>query len=73
MQLSAMSEIAINQIRGFVMQERLASVSDREWRHRLHGYGYDICQTEQGRVLTTFPHGRKICTLEVQEAYDEAV
>jgi hypothetical protein len=39
-------------------------VSDREWKFRLKGYGYDLRQTERGTVLTTLLQGVEICTLD---------
>ncbi|KAA9009097.1 hypothetical protein [Histidinibacterium aquaticum] len=49
----------------FVMDERARCVSDREWRHRLRGYGYDIVTTGAGAMLTKLPHGREICPLDI--------
>ena len=53
----------IAQLRQFALSERARCVSDREWAHRLRGYGYDLRQTERGRVLATLPHGVEVCTL----------
>jgi len=53
----------VSEVRTFVMDERKSCVSDREWKFRLKGYGYDIRQTERGTVLTTLPQGVEICTL----------
>lgn len=53
----------VSEVRTFVMGERKQCVSDREWKFRLKGYGYDLRQTERGTVLTTLPHGVEICTL----------
>ncbi|KPP89427.1 MAG: hypothetical protein HLUCCA08_18605 [Rhodobacteraceae bacterium HLUCCA08] len=44
----------------FVLDERARCVSDREWKHRLRGYGYDIRETLKGSVLTTLPSGREL-------------
>ncbi len=54
----------VSEVRTFVMSERKNCVSDREWRFRLKGYGYDIRQTERGTVLTTLPQGVEVCTLD---------
>ena len=54
----------MSEVRTFVMGERKSCVSDREWKFRLKGYGYDIRQTERGTVLSTLPHGIQICTLD---------
>ncbi|GKY87913.1 hypothetical protein [Sinisalibacter aestuarii] len=48
----------------FALNERAACLSDREWRFRLRGYGYDIRQTEQGRVLTTVTTGLELGALD---------
>ncbi len=57
------SPTALAKVRNFVLQERGFCVSDREWKHRLKGYGYDLRQTESGTVVTTLPHGIEICAL----------
>ena len=41
----------------FALKERERCLSDREWRHRLHGYGYDVRQTPDGPVLTLLATG----------------
>lgn len=53
----------VAQVRAIVMRERTMSVSDREWKHRLRGYGYALSDTDHGRVVTTLPHGVEVCTL----------
>jgi len=54
----------LDEIRSFVMNERSMCVSDREWKFRLRGYGYDVRDTEAGKVLTSLPHGVEICALD---------
>ncbi|RKF14043.1 hypothetical protein D6850_12780 [Roseovarius spongiae] len=46
-----------------VMRERRLAVSEREWKHRLRGYGYAIRDTAEGRVLTSLVRGASICNL----------
>ena len=58
------SATVVSEVRSFVLGERKNCVSDREWKFRLRGYGYDLRQTERGRVLATLPHGVEICTLD---------
>ena len=41
----------------FARRERRRCLSDREWRHRLRGYGYDVRQTDRGPVLTLLATG----------------
>ena len=46
-----------------VKQERRVALSDREWAHRLKGYGYRIRQTEAGRVVENLMSGSEVCAL----------
>lgn len=46
-----------------VARERRFAVSEREWQHRLRGYGYGIRDTAEGRMITSLVHGSAICTL----------
>lgn len=64
MHFTSNSASAISDVRSFVMDERKSCVSDREWKFRLRGYGYDIRQTDHGTVLATLPQGVEICTLD---------
>jgi len=52
-----------NKIRDLVMRERALAVSDREWQHRLRGYGYGIRDTDEGRVVTSLVQGSDLCAL----------
>ncbi|AKS46147.1 hypothetical protein SAMN05444287_1254 [Octadecabacter temperatus] len=54
----------VSEVRTFVMDERKNCVSDREWKFRLRGYGYDVRDTNHGTVLATLPHGVEVCTLD---------
>lgn len=45
------------------MRERQLAVSDREWKHRLRGYGYGIKDTSEGRFLTSILHNTRLCSL----------
>ncbi|MFT5742414.1 MAG: hypothetical protein ACI86S_000473 [Paracoccaceae bacterium] len=65
MHFSGNNPVIIAQVRDFVMSERGNCLSDREWRHRLKGYGYDLRKTAAGTVLTTLPAGRDVCTLAI--------
>lgn len=55
-------------IRDLVMRERRMAVSDREWKHRLRGYGYGIADTNEGRFITSLVRGTEICRLGGQAA-----
>ncbi|MEL7254089.1 MAG: hypothetical protein AAFZ04_00485 [Pseudomonadota bacterium] len=50
-------------VRDLVMRERQMAVSDREWKHRVRGYGYGIKDTENGRVITSLLRDRELMTL----------
>ena len=54
----------ITEIREFVLREREMALSEREWKFRLRGYGYDITTTETGCVVKSLIGGREICLLE---------
>ncbi|WP_137701319.1 hypothetical protein [Marimonas lutisalis] len=46
-----------------VLREREMSLSEREWKFRLRGYGYAIKDTDAGRVITSLLKGDDICAL----------
>ena len=54
----------VSEVRSFVMSERRNCVSDREWKFRLRGYGYDIRMTERGNVVNKLPQGQEVCVLD---------
>lgn len=47
----------------FVLQEREKSLSPREWRHRLAGYGYGIADTAKGQVVKSLISRKTVCAL----------
>ncbi len=49
--------MASDEALAFAKRERQQCLSDREWRHRLRGYGYDVRQTAEGPVLTLLATG----------------
>lgn len=51
------------EIRDLVLRERALAVSDREWKHRLRGYGYAIRDTDDGRVVTSILRGAALFAL----------
>jgi hypothetical protein len=55
---------AANQALSFALQERRVCLSDREWQHRLRGYGYSIRHTDRGRVLTMVTSGVELGMLD---------
>lgn len=52
-----------NDLQSLVLRERALAVSEREWKHRLRGYGYAIKDTTEGRVLTSILHEKELCPL----------
>ncbi len=54
---------AKNQIRELVMRERTMALSEREWKHRLRGYGYAIMDTDEGQMITSLVQGAALCSL----------
>lgn len=53
----------MRQVRNFVEGERRKCLSDREWRHRLAGYGYAVREEADRLMLLTLPHRVEICDL----------
>jgi len=51
------------EIRDLVLRERHLAVSEREWKHRLRGYGYAIRDTAEGRFVTSLLEGAPLCQL----------
>ena len=54
------------QVIDLVLRERESSLSPREWKHRLAGYGYAIKETEHGQVVETLPHRVEVGVLPAQ-------
>ncbi|MDU8929464.1 hypothetical protein RXV86_18910 [Alisedimentitalea sp. MJ-SS2] len=46
-----------------VLRERSMSLSEREWKFRLRGYGYAIKDTDHGQVITSLLKKTELCTL----------
>lgn len=45
----------------FAIREREMSVSDREWKHRLRGYGYDLKQAGERTLITSIGQDFPLC------------
>ena len=52
-----------DKVRALVMRERLFAVSEREWKHRVRGYGYAIKDSANGPMVTNLRQGIEICPL----------
>ncbi|MFX0546399.1 hypothetical protein ACEWPL_012725 [Roseovarius sp. S1116L3] len=55
-------------ILAIVTRERRMAVSDREWQHRLRGYGYGIRDTDEGRIVTSLIKDAPLCAIPAQFA-----
>ncbi len=51
-----------NAVLELVRQERMKSVSVREWKFRLMGYGYRVMDTDHGEVIANLRQ-QEICTV----------
>ncbi len=56
------------QVVDLVLRERESSLSPREWKHRLAGYGYAIKETEHGEVVETLPHRVEVAVLPAEQS-----
>ncbi|OAN72865.1 hypothetical protein A8B82_19525 [Sulfitobacter sp. EhC04] len=54
------------QVMDLVLRERAVALSNREWKHRLAGYGYAIKVTDHGEIVETLPHHVEVGVLPVQ-------
>jgi hypothetical protein len=51
-----------NSVLELIRAERQKSVSVREWKFRLKGYGYRVLHTDHGEVITTLRQ-QEICAV----------
>lgn len=56
------------ELQSLAQRERQMAVSEREWMHRLKGYGYAIKDTNEGRFLTSIVNQTELCSLPRQFA-----
>ncbi|SEO06409.1 hypothetical protein SAMN04490248_101215 [Salinihabitans flavidus] len=54
--------------RRIIADERRKSLSPREWKFRIAGYGYAVRPTTEGLMISSLPHGRDIGTLDPKYA-----
>jgi hypothetical protein len=64
MHITASGLSAASDALAFAHAERKHCLSDREWRFRLKGYGYDIRKTDRGARLTTLIGGHDLGGLD---------
>ncbi|WP_168223073.1 hypothetical protein [Oceanicola sp. D3] len=53
----------MDELRKIVMREKAQSVSSREWKHRLMGYGYKLEETSTGYVVSSMRGNEALLTL----------
>ena len=58
-----MDSMDLDWVRDLVMRERQMAVSEREWKHRVRGYGYAIRDTQEGRVVSSLLNTRDLLNL----------
>lgn len=61
--MSHIIDDANREILELIQRERRMAVSDREWQHRLRGYGYGIRETAEGRYVTSLVRNAAICSI----------
>jgi len=54
-----------NSVLELIRAERQKSVSVREWKFRLMGYGYRVMDTDHGEVITTLRR-QEICAVPAE-------
>lgn len=64
MHITASGLAAATDALAFAQAERKHCLSDREWRFRLKGYGYDIRKTDAGTRLTMLIGGQDLGCLD---------
>lgn len=55
---NALETIAVMEL---IREERKKSVSVREWKHRLFGYGYAVVHTDHGEMIENLSSHEEIC------------
>ncbi|MFP4239473.1 hypothetical protein [Rhodosalinus sp.] len=61
-----MAAQGVTDIRELAQRERRMALSDREWSHRLMGYGYRVVKTESGAAVFGFRGKEPLCTLPAE-------
>ena len=64
--MAQMNTFDESKVMDIVLRERRMAVSEREWRHRLRGYGFAIRDTDEGRVITSLLRGDALFGLPAQ-------
>lgn len=55
---NALETVAVMEL---IREERKKSVSVREWKHRLFGYGYAVVDTDHGEMIENLSSHEEIC------------
>lgn len=58
-----MEQIDSLKIRDLVLRERRLAVCEREWHHRLRGYGYGLRDSNEGRIVISLVRGGDLVLL----------
>jgi len=58
-----MEQSESTKIQELVMRERHLALSEREWQHRLRGYGYGLRDSDEGRIVTSLLRGNDLFVL----------
>ena len=58
-----MQSMSPNQVIEMMKSERSKSLSHREWKHRMAGYGFAIRATKRGQVVESLAHKIEICAV----------
>ncbi|WP_372892585.1 hypothetical protein [Rhodosalinus sp.] len=64
--MEQMAAQGLADIRDLAQRERRMALSDREWSHRLKGYGYRVVKTEAGAVICGVRSDAPLCTLPAE-------
>lgn len=64
--MEQMAAQGLADIRDLAQRERRMALSDREWSHRLKGYGYRVVKTEAGAVICRVRSDAPLCTLPAE-------
>lgn len=63
--IEAITPAITSSVLELIRQERAKSVSVREWKFRLMGYGYRVMNTDHGEVIATLRQ-QEICAIPAE-------
>lgn len=65
MGFTAVHDIDLDAVSGFLLAERDKVLSEAEWRHRMRGYGFKLKRTDDGVEVARLPKGDVLGTLQI--------